>query len=294
MNASFAGKPRWLKVRAPLSPDYLKVRAVLKQHALHTVCESASCPNLGQCWHEGSAAFMILGDVCTRRCTFCAVTTGRPAPIDAHEPERLAQAAKVMGLRHVVITSVSRDDLADGGAAQFVACIESLRRIMPTITVEVLTPDFLGKPDGLSGILAARPQVFNHNVETVPRLYSAVRPAANYLYSLDVLARAAAKSEATMAIKSGMMLGLGEDRAEVLEVLADLRHAGVELLTIGQYLRPGLQHHPVVRYWHPDEFAALGEDARRLGFRRVACHPLARSSFHAEHLVHMPLSASSL
>ena len=280
-----AGKPRWLKVKAPFSSTLLEVRETLRRNRLHTVCESASCPNLGQCWHEGTATFMILGDICTRACAFCDVTTGRPGPIDPQEPERLARAVAEMRLRHVVITSVDRDDLSDGGAGQFAACVAALRRLTPTPSVEVLTPDFRGKAEALAQVLDARPTVFNHNVETVPRLYQQVRPAADYRFSLALLSQAGADKPPTTVTKSGIMLGLGESEPEVLAVLADLRTAGVALLTIGQYLRPSLKHHPVIRYWTPEAFEILKHRALSMGFKKVASHPLARSSFHAEALL---------
>ncbi len=279
--AIFGNKPRWLKVKAPTSRQYRNIKQIVKNRSLNTVCESASCPNIGQCWHEGAAAFMILGGICTRNCTFCDVPTGRPEPVDEEEPERLAEAASAMALRHVVITSVDRDDLVDGGAGQFVECIKALRAIDPKPTIEVLTPDFKGKPGALDKVLAQRPEVFNHNVETVPGLYSQVRPAADYRYSLQVLTAASRTGDGVVA-KSGMMLGLGESDSEIMEVLGDLRRAGVSYLTLGQYLRPSLQHRPVDRYLPPEEFDRLRQSALDMGFKRVESHPLARSSFHAE------------
>ena len=277
----FGGKPRWLKVKAPTSAEYLDIRRIVRKHSLNTVCESASCPNVGQCWHEGAAAFMILGNICTRRCTFCDVATGRPDPVDLQEPERLASAVKVMGLNHVVITSVDRDDLRDGGASHFVNCIKALRSLKTKPTIEVLTPDFRDKIGALQQVLTIRPEVFNHNVETIPRLYSTVRPAANYQYSLEVLHQAA-KEGGGIVPKSGLMLGLGENLSEVLQVLTDLRRVGVLYLTLGQYLRPSLDHRPVERYWSPEEFEDLRQKGLDMGFKRVESHPLARSSFHAE------------
>lgn len=276
----FAGKPRWLKVKAPTSSGYQSVRKVVQKHGLHTVCESAACPNVGQCWHEGAAAFMILGDICTRSCGFCAVTTGRPAEVDHAEVDRLAAAVTVMGLTHVVITSVDRDDLEDGGADHFVNCIKALRSLESKPTIEVLTPDFRNKKGAVQKVLAARPEVFNHNIETVSRLYSTIRPAASYQYSLELLRLGAGVGDGVVC-KSGLMLGLGETPGEVMEVLADLRRVGVEYLTIGQYLRPSLRHHPVDRYWSPEEFVELEKSALSMGFARVESHPLARSSFHA-------------
>ncbi|MBF0357592.1 MAG: lipoyl synthase [Magnetococcales bacterium] len=275
------GKPHWLKVKAPSSPAYLKVRNIVQNNALHTVCEAASCPNVGQCWHEGAAAFMILGDICTRHCTFCDVTTGRPGPVDEKEPERLAAAVKTMELEHVVITSVDRDDLDDGGASHFANCIMTIRELDSPPTIEVLTPDFRDKNGALEEVLKQQPEVFNHNIETVPRLYQKVRPAASYNYSLKVLEQGASAGDGTTP-KSGIMLGLGESREEVVEVLEDLHRVGVAYLTIGQYIRPSLTHHPVVKYWSPDEFIELGKLSKKIGFKRVESHPLARSSFHAK------------
>nr|CRH08170.1 Lipoyl synthase (Lipoic acid synthase) (Lipoate synthase) (Lipoyl-acyl-carrier protein synthase) (Sulfur insertion protein lipA) (Lip-syn) [Candidatus Magnetococcus massalia] len=280
-----AGKPRWLKVKAPTSPAFLKLRGVLKQRNLNTVCEEANCPNMGQCWHEGTATFMILGDRCTRRCGFCNVSTAKPLPPDPQEPARIAEAAQVMGLKHAVVTSVDRDDLADGGAGQFVATIEALRQQLPDVTVEVLTPDFLAKQGALEQVVAAAPAVFNHNLETISRLYSTVRPVSSYEHSLQLLesVKAIAPKQLT---KSGIMLGLGEREEEVLALFGDLRRVGVDYLTVGQYLRPTVEHLPVERYWTPAAFEQLGEQARAMGFKRVAAHPLARSSFHAQQLHH--------
>ncbi|MEG3641232.1 lipoyl synthase [Magnetococcus sp. PR-3] len=278
-----SGKPRWLKVKAPTSPGYLKLKGMMREGGLHTVCEEATCPNIGQCWHEGSAAFMILGDTCTRRCRFCNVKTGKPLPPNPEEPHQLALTAQSMSLRHVVITSVDRDDLDDGGAEQFIACIQALRRLLPEASVEVLTPDFRHKEGALERLVAARPDVFNHNVETVPRLYANVRPVSSYEYSLNVLARAKQLNPKGVT-KSGIMLGLGEDEAEVLAVFEDLRRADVDYLTVGQYLRPSPEHHEVVRYWEPERFEYLGAQATQMGFKRVSSSPLARSSFHASAL----------
>ncbi|MBF0187313.1 MAG: lipoyl synthase [Magnetococcales bacterium] len=292
MPSPLAGKPRWLRSRAPTSPEFLKLRNVVRGNRLHTVCESATCPNIGRCWHEGSAAFMILGGICTRNCAFCDIPTGHPEPIDHQEPARLVEAVQALSLRHVVITSVDRDDLDDGGARQFAACVEALRRHDETVTIEVLTPDFRGKAGALQSVLASGPDVFNHNVETVPSLYRDVRPAADYRGSLDLLATAAdwaahlPTEQRPMAIKSGLMLGLGESWQEILTTLDDLRTANVEWLTVGQYLRPGLEHHPVVAYWLPEAFEELKQHALNMGFTHVESHPLARSSFHAEQAVH--------
>lgn len=278
-----APKPRWLKVRAPGSEAYRRLSALTDRLHLGTVCQSARCPNIGDCWHNGSAAFLILGPFCTRACGFCDVPTGRPVAPDPDEPRRLADAVATLALRHVVITSVTRDDLSDGGAGHFTACVATLRDQCPTTRVELLIPDFRGSEAALRQILAAAPEVLNHNVETVPRLYSRVRPAADYPGSLTLLARAANHGHG-IQIKSGIMLGLGEEEEEVLAVLRDLREAGVDSLTIGQYLAPSRSHLPVERYWTPEAFAELGQQARAMGFSRVQSHPLARSSFHAERL----------
>jgi lipoic acid synthetase len=277
-----APKPSWLKVRAPLSPEYRRLRKLMRHLHLNTVCEEASCPNIGDCWHRGSATFMILGRVCTRTCAFCDVETGRPDPVDAGEPDHVAEAISRMGLRHAVITSVDRDDLPDGGAGHFASTIRAIRKLTPRVTIEVLTPDFQRKSGTcLDTIIEAGPDIFNHNLETVPRLYRSVRPGARYFTSLRLLQRAK-ELDRTVATKSGIMLGLGEERDEVLQVLDDLREADVDILTIGQYLRPSPSHHPVIRYWKPAEFDELRYLAERKGFRMVASGPLVRSSFHAE------------
>ena len=246
---------------------------------LHTVCRSASCPNLGECFHAGTATFLILGGICTRGCRFCAVPKGDPRPVDKADAENVAIAVERMGLKHAVVTSVTRDDLPDGGAEQFAACIRNIRAKGKAVTVEVLTPDFAGNRQSLQIVLAERPDVFNHNVETVPRLYEQVRPRANYRQSLAVLRQAA--EFGIPWVKSGLMLGLGEIEAEDLSVLGELRQAGVNALTIGQYLRPTREHLPVVDYIHPDRFAFLAEQAKRMGFGHVASGPLVRSSYHA-------------
>ncbi len=275
-------KPSWFKVKAPGSAEFLQVKQLTRRLKLETVCESASCPNIGHCWHTGSAAFMILGTLCTRSCLFCNLPTGKPLPPDPDEPHRIAQAATVMNLRHVVITSVTRDDLLDGGATQFIACVTTLRDHNPNTTIELLTPDFRGKESAAERVLNAAPEVFNHNIETVPRLYPEVRPGANYQDSLDLLALSADKG--TSQTKSGIMLGLGEEKEEVLNVLADLRHAGVTALTIGQYLAPSRTHRPVAHYWPPEAFDTLRQQAQTMGFSSVESHPLARSSLHAQRL----------
>jgi lipoyl synthase len=277
-----AGKPKWLKVRAPMSKEYHKLVELMRGQKLNTVCEEASCPNIGECWKHGSATFMILGRVCTRTCAFCDVETGRPDPVDAEEPRHLADAAAAMRLRHVVITSVDRDDLTDGGAAHYAATIRAVKEKLPETTVEVLTPDFQRKPAACLGtVMAARPDIFNHNLETVPRLYRSVRPGARYFTSLRLLQRAK-EIDPNVVTKSGIMLGLGEERDEVLQVFDDMREAGVDILTVGQYLRPSAKHHPVMKYWTPEEFEDVKYLAEKKGFGMVACGPLVRSSFHAE------------
>ncbi len=288
-------KPSWLKVRAPGGENYLRIKELLRTRALHTVCEEARCPNLGECWAGGTATFMVLGDTCTRACGFCAVKTGNPkGKVDGDEPAKLAETVAGLGLRYVVITSVDRDDLDDGGAAHFAACIRELREKAPGVLVEVLTGDFRGDEAALSALIAARPDVFAHNVETVERLTPEVRDRrASYRRSLDVLARArslASKDEVAFT-KSSIMLGHGETEAEVEATMGDLRAAGVELLTIGQYLRPTPRHLPVADFAPPDRFARLAELGRALGFRHVASGPLVRSSYKAgEHFVQSALA----
>ncbi len=274
-------KPPWIRVKAPTSAGYGETLRLMRAHGLHTVCEEAACPNIGECWSRGHVTVMILGDICTRACAFCNVKTGRPGVVDALEPENLALSVASMGLKHVVVTSVDRDDLDDGGAAQFVRCIERIREAAPGTTIEVLTPDFRNKEGALEAVIAARPDVFNHNLETVPRLYPTIRPGARYFHSLRLLDQAK-KLDPTIFTKSGIMLGLGEERREVLQVMDDQRSADVDFLTIGQYLRPTPRHAPVDRYVTPEEF----EDYRRLalarGFLMVASSPLTRSSYHAD------------
>ncbi|MBF0124763.1 MAG: lipoyl synthase [Magnetococcales bacterium] len=283
---AMGGKPVWLKVRPPASPEFLALQRRFRQHRLHTVCEEALCPNRDRCWSDGEAAFMILGTICTRRCAFCNVQTGRPRPPDDDEPQRLADTVRELGLRHVVVTSVDRDDLPDGGAGQFVASIQAIRATTPGVTIEVLIPDFRDKPMALDAVLAAAPEVLNHNIETVPRLYPTVRPAANYHYSLRLLQQAAAHpSPRPIMVKSGLMVGLGESWDELLAVLHDLHRVGVTRLTIGQYLRPSPQHHPVDRYWPPEWFDQLHDQAIKMGFQRAAIHPLVRSSLQAQQLL---------
>lgn len=276
-----ARKPEWLRVRIEESLGFFETRARLREHRLHTVCEEAACPNRGECWSSRHATVMILGDVCTRACSFCNVKTGRPGAVDAGEPERLAAAIAALALRHVVITSVDRDDLADGGAAHFAACIAAVRRACPGATIEVLTPDFRHKPGAIETVAAAGPDVYNHNLETVPRLYAAVRPGARYRDSLDLLARAKQVSPRVFT-KSGLMVGLGEEPAEVLAVLDDLRAADVDFVTIGQYMPPTLRHAAVARWVPPAEFDSLREAALARGFLLAAASPLTRSSYHAD------------
>jgi lipoic acid synthetase len=274
-------KPPWLRVRLSPSPAVAETRSLVRRLRLHTVCEEAACPNLGECWAQRHATVMILGDVCTRACSFCNVKTGRPAGVDPDEPARVAEAVAELGLRHVVVTSVDRDDLDDGGAAHFVATLEALRARCPATTVEVLTPDFLRKPGAVEAVAAARPDVFNHNLETVPRLYREVRPGARYEHSVALLRRVKRVAPQSFT-KSGIMLGLGETPSEVLAVMDDLRAADVDFLTIGQYLRPTLRHIPVARFVPPAEFDAHAEAARARGFLRVSASPLTRSSYHAD------------
>lgn len=263
------------------TPAVDRMRALLRAERLHSVCEEARCPNLSACFRRGTVTFMLLGDVCTRACRFCNVATGRPAPVDPDEPRRVAAAASRLALGHVVLTSVNRDDLPDQGSTQFVRTIAALRAASPSTTVEVLTPDFRGDADCIDRVADAGPDVYNHNVETVPRLYRRVRPGADYARSLALIARVGARRPG-MVTKSGLMLGVGERRSEVSEVLRDLRGAGTAAVTLGQYLRPTLAHLPVERYLEPDEFETLREEAVRLGFRHVASGPLVRSSFHAD------------
>lgn len=275
-------KPPWIRARAPTHPEVGRLKALLRAHRLNTVCEEASCPNLGECFAHGTATFMIMGRLCTRRCPFCDVAHGRPDPLDPGEPEQLARAVAAMGLRFVVITSVDRDDLRDGGAAHFVACIEAVRRHTPRTSVEVLVPDFRGRlPVALETLGGALPDVFNHNLETVPRLYKAARPGADYRHSLELLARFRERYPG-IPTKSGLMVGLGESNDEIVEVMRDLRAAGCDMITIGQYLQPSRDHLPVERFVTPEEFDALARNARALGFTHVASGPLVRSSYHAE------------
>jgi lipoic acid synthetase len=272
--------PEWLKVRAPGGDDYHQVKGLLRTLGLHTVCEEAHCPNIGECFAQRTATFLILGDVCTRGCRFCAVTKGQPLALDREEPERVARAVARLGLRHAVITSVTRDDLPDGGASIFAEVIRKIHTYLPGCSVEVLIPDFQGSLEALRLVLDARPEVLNHNIETVPRLYPQVRPGAIYARSLELL-RWAKDLAPDMRTKSGLMVGLGEDGDEVLATLRDLRAIGCDLLTIGQYLQPSAWHLPVARFYRPEEFAALRDAALRLGFAHVESGPLVRSSYHA-------------
>jgi len=275
-------KPPWIRVKAPLGPGVRRIKNLLRQQGLNSVCEEASCPNLAECFNHGTATFMIMGDLCTRRCPFCDVAHGRPKPLDEDEPEHLAQAVAAMGLKYVVITSVDRDDLRDGGAGHFAACVSCLRERCPDTRIEILVPDFRGRMDrALSALAEAPADVLNHNLETVPRLYRLARPGADYAWSLRLLQRFK-EEHPSIPTKSGLMLGLGEERHEVEQVLRDLREHGCDMLTIGQYLQPSRHHLPVARYWEPQEFESLGELARGLGFASAASGPLVRSSYHAD------------
>ena len=275
-------KPAWIRTRLGNETQVRQVKTILRQNQLHSVCEEAACPNLSECFSKGTATFMILGDLCTRRCPFCDVAHGRPQPPDAKEPAHLAQTIRQLKLRYVVITSVNRDDLRDGGAGHFAACIQAIREAAPATRIEILTPDFRGRLDAALDILAtAPPDVFNHNLETVPRLYKAARPGADYRQSLELLQRVKADHPG-LPTKSGIMLGLGETRDEVVEVMQDLRHHQVDMLTIGQYLQPSRAHHPVMRYAEPREFDELAATARQMGFAAVASGPMVRSSYHAD------------
>ena len=283
-------KPDWLKIRLATPKRYHQVRGLVEGLDLNTVCEEARCPNIYECWGEhGTATFMILGDICTRRCGFCAVTSGRPAPgVEEAEPERVAQAVEVMGLSHAVITSVDRDDLGDGGARHFAQVIEAIHRLPRPVAVEVLTPDFRGVPEALDVVLAARPEIFSHNTETVPRLYKIARPGSRYDRSLELLAEASRRREDGNfggRVKTGIMVGLGESESEVHQTMLEIRQTGVEILTIGQYLQPSSDHLPVDRWVHPDEFAGYRDHARNLGFAHCEAGPLVRSSYHAHEQV---------
>ena len=275
-----APKPEWLKVRAPGSENYLRLRGIMRGLKLNTVCEDAHCPNIGECWHHGTATFMILGDICTRACAYCAVAHGRPEALDVTEPVRVAEAVEKMGLKYAVITSVDRDDLADGGAGIFADTIREIRTRTPDTRVEVLIPDFKGEAGPLETVLNARPDVLNHNTETVPRLYRMARSGGKYTRTLELLDRARRHTPATPT-KTGLMVGLGEEHDELVQVFRDLREVGVSILTIGQYLRPSPEHAVMTRYYHPDEFRELKRIALGLGFAHVESGPLVRSSYHA-------------
>ncbi len=277
-----ARKPSWIRAKAPTDPRVRDLKQLIRAHKLHTVCEEASCPNLGECFSHGAATFMIMGDLCTRRCPFCDVAHGRPEPLDEKEPRRLADAIRAMGLKYVVITSVNRDDLRDGGAAHFASCVDSTRQQSPETKIEILVPDFRGRLDNALGeLMASPPDVFNHNLETVPRLYPKARPGADYQWSLNLI-RQFKKRQPEVRTKSGLMLGLGEKLDEVQQVLADLSAHSCDMLTLGQYLQPSRAHLPVERFVTPDEFKDLGEFARGLEFSNVASGPLVRSSYHAD------------
>ena len=279
-----ARKPPWLKVRFPGGDNYIRLKRLMREENLHTVCEEARCPNIGECWQAGTATFMILGDTCTRACGFCAVKTGRPLVLDKLEPMRVARAVQQMGLTHAVVTSVNRDDQPDGGAEIFAQTIRWIRRLSPNTSVEVLIPDFEGNWNALATVMDAQPEILNHNTESVPRLYRRVRAKARYPRSLELLRRAKGLDPGAIT-KSGLMVGLGETKSELQQVFADLVDNGVDVLTIGQYLRPSARHLPLVRYYDPEEFDGLRDDALALGFRHVESGPLVRSSYHAERQV---------
>ena len=274
-------KPPWIRVKAPTSKQYFDTRDIVRENGLHTVCEEAACPNIGECWAKKHATFMIMGDTCTRACAFCNVATGQPRPLDVAEPLNVAIAVAKLGLEHVVVTSVDRDDLPDGGGEHFAQVIESIRAMSPGTTIEVLTPDFMHKDGAIEAVVAARPDVFNHNLETVPRLYPTIRPGARYFTSLELLNRVK-QLDPTMFTKSGLMVGLGEAKPEIGQVLDDLRAADVDFVTIGQYLQPTPKHAPIDRFVTPEEFESYATLARAKGFLMVASSPLTRSSYHAD------------
>lgn len=273
-------KPDWIRVKAPVQKGYFETKDIIKGLQLNTVCEAAACPNIGECWTKKHATIMILGSVCTRACAFCNIATGRPDLLDPHEPERVAEALGKLGLEHVVITSVDRDDLEDGGAEHFAQVIRAIRQTSPNTTIEILTPDFRRKESAIETVVAARPDVYNHNLETVPRLYQSVRPGARYFHSLKLLSLVK-EIDPTIFTKSGVMVGLGEDTKEIYQVMDDLRSAEVDFMTIGQYLQPTPKHHPVMDYVHPDIFKEMEQMARGKGFLMVSASPLTRSSYHA-------------
>lgn len=274
-----ARRPEWLKVRAPGGEKYADLKKMMRSKTLHTVCEEARCPNISECWNAGTATFMIFGDTCTRSCGFCAVKTGRPLALDEHEPQHVAEAIMHMGIKHAVITSVNRDELKDGGSVLWAKTITTVRQYNPEVTIEVLIPDFKGKIENLQYVIDAKPDILNHNTETVPRLYKKVRPQGKYLWTLSVLEHA---KKMSMRTKTGMMLGLGEEKQEVLEAMKDLRNVGVDILTLGQYLQPTKNHLPVDRFVHPSEFDEYREIGLSMGFSIVESGPLVRSSYHAE------------
>lgn len=273
-------KPPWLRVKAPGSPNYLRLKRLVQDQRLHTICEEAHCPNIGECWEQLTATFLILGDICTRNCGFCAVTHGKPTELDLAEPDRVAQAIRRLGLEHVVITSVNRDDQADGGSAIFAAVIRRIRELSPGCGVEVLIPDFRGNEAALRTVVEAAPDILNHNMETVPRLYREVRPGSRYEQSLELLARARRMAPA-LVTKSGIIVGFGEERQELLQTMLDLRRVDCDILTMGQYLRPSQQHLPIRRYYTPEEFRELKAIGEGMGFKHVEAGPLIRSSYHA-------------
>jgi len=273
-------KPAWIRVKAPTSKGYFETRDIMRSRGLHTVCEEAGCPNIGECWAKKHATFMIMGETCTRACAFCNVATGQPRALDPMEPVNVAAAVKEMGLAHVVVTSVDRDDLADGGAAHFAAVIRAIREFSPGTTIEVLTPDFMHKAGAIEAVAEAKPDVFNHNIETAPRLYPTIRPGARYFTSLELLSRVK-RIDPSIFTKSGLMVGLGEGKAEVLQVMDDLRAAEVDFITIGQYLQPTPKHAAIDRFVEPAEFESYARQARGKGFLMVSASPLTRSSYHA-------------
>ncbi len=274
-------RPSWIKVRAPSGETYERLRGMMRQKALHTVCEEARCPNMGECWGAGTATFLLMGEICTRSCGFCDITTGRPSPLDWMEPERVARAVQSMGLRHAVITSVNRDERVDGGAPIFAMVIRRIRELQPGCSIEVLIPDFKGSIDALKIVMDARPEILNHNVETVPRLFKKVQPQDKYDWASATLSNAK-ELDPDVLTKSGIMTGLGESIEEIKEVMVDLREWGVDILTLGQYLQPSKKHLPIERYYLPEEFEALGHFGTEIGFKWVESGPLVRSSYHAE------------
>ena len=285
-------KPDWLRVRLSSGENFTRLKRLMREQSLHTVCEEARCPNMGECWEAGTATFMILGDTCTRACGFCAVKTGRPQALDLEEPLRVAVAVQKLGLTHAVVTSVNRDNEPEASAALFAETIRWIRRLSPSTSIEVLVPDFMGKLDALIDVMRARPEILNHNTETVPRLYRTVRPKGRYGRSLELLRRVK-EIDADVLSKTGIMVGLGESRSEIVEVLRDLRAIDCDILTIGQYLRPSKQHLPVVRYYPPEEFEEIAAEGRALGFRHVEAGPLVRSSYHAERQISYMIGATA-